>query len=380
MPEQRARLLVDLLFYTGQRGGTEAYARELVTRMPERLPGVELVGVVNATGRPDIAGWFPGPLAVLDYDGDDRARWAYSEFVRIDRLARRGSVDLVWCPANYGPRGRVVPTVVTVHDLIPFEYPNDELGAVGRAVVRRLLTVSARGAVGVITGTHDAAADIHSRFGIDLDRIAVVPHGSHEPVSTKAPRSVAEALGVALDRPLVLSTGNRLPHKNFEGLVRALGSIPPGHRPQVAITGSKDTDPLLPLVSRLGLGNDVLLLGWITSEQLEALYQVATLYVCPSRAEGFGLPVLDAMKRGVPVLASDIPVLREVGGHCARYVDTLDHQRFGAAIRSLLEGSEERERRRTAGLERAALFTWERSADATAAVLREQLAGTRRTS
>lgn len=84
----------------------------------------------------------------------------------------------------------------------------------------------------------------------------------------------------------------------------------------------------------------MILPGWVSDTQLEALYAVASLYACPSLVEGFGLPVVDAMRRGVPVLANDIPVLREVGGDLAAYADATDPAAFGAAIETALASAD----------------------------------------
>ena len=137
------------------------------------------------------------------------------------------------------------------------------------------------------------------------------------------------------------------------------------------ITGSHGRDPLSGLVDELGLSSDAHLLGWVTTSQLEALYDRATLYACPSLAEGFGLPVLDAMARGVPVLAHDIAVLREVGGSAAAYADATSPAAFGAAITRLIGDGNGLAVMRGAGFDRAGLFSWDRTAELTLAVLHD---------
>ena len=119
----------------------------------------------------------------------------------------------------------------------------------------------------------------------------------------------------------------------------------------------------------LGLADDVVLPGWVTLAQLEALYRGATLYVCPSFDEGFGLPVLDAMQRGLPVLASDVRVLREVGGGAAAYVDPRDPVAIGAEIDRIAGDPTLRAEMRRRGLERAREFSWDKAAKQTATVL-----------
>jgi glycosyltransferase involved in cell wall biosynthesis len=134
----------------------------------------------------------------------------------------------------------------------------------------------------------------------------------------------------------------------------------------LVITGGAAEDPLTAEVERLKLAADVELPGWVSSSLLESLYAAADLYVCPSLNEGFGLPILDAMRRGCPVLANDIPVLREVGGDAALYTDATDAIVFGWSIMEML--ARPRGVLEAAGKERSRRFTWDASAARTAAV------------
>lgn len=375
------RVAVDLLYLTGKRGGTETYARQLLPRMAALLPDVELVGLTNTRGREAVERWFPGPLHTLRLSGDNRPVWAAAETFVVDRLAARGGADLMWCPANFGPRARRTPTLVTVHDVIAWDFPNPEVSRVTQAVTSGIIGRAARSATRLLTGSEDARDAITRVLGVPASRITVVPHGSADPRPGVDVAAEIAGLGLADGRPTVLSTGNRMPHKNFDGLLRALALIPAERRPRLVVTGSHGDDPLAPLVEELGLGADVTLLGWVTADQLEALYQSATLYACPSLAEGFGLPVIDAMKRGTPVLVADIGALREVGGDAARYASPTDPAAMAAGIEALLADPAERERLRQAGLARAAQFTWDRSAALTADAVRltlEDVAAARR--
>ena len=375
------RVAVDLLYLTGKRGGTETYARQLLPRMAALLGDVELVGVTNTLGREAVERWFPGPLHTLRLSGDNRPVWAAAETFVVDRLAARGGADLMWCPANFGPRARRTPTLVTVHDVIAWDFPNPEVSRITQAVTSGIIGRAARSATRLLTGSEDARDAITRVLGVPASRITVVPHGSADPRPGVDVAAELAGLGLADGRPTVLSTGNRMPHKNYDGLLRALALIPAERRPRLVVTGSHGDDPLAPLVAELGLGADVVLLGWVTADQLEALYQSATLYACPSLAEGFGLPVIDAMKRGTPVLVADIGALREVGGDAARYASPTDPAAMAAGIEALLADPAERDRLRRAGLERSARFTWDRSAELTADAVRltlEDVAAARR--
>lgn len=369
----RHRLVADLLFFTGKRGGTETYVRELLPRLAELLPDVELHGITNSRGHDDIAQWFPGALHPMSFDGDNRPVWAAAETFAVDRLAARIGGDLVWCPANFGPKPRRVPTLVTLHDVTSFEHPDPRVSVVTQKVTTWLIRRAAAGATHALTGSEDARQALQRVLGVDPRIVDVVPHGARAPkAGVDVPAELA-GLGLKDGRPFVLSTGNRMPHKNFDGLLRAIAQMPPATRPRVVITGSHGDDPLAPLVHELGLSDDVSLLGWVTSEQLEALFRGAAVYACPSLAEGFGLPVVDAMLRGCPVIATDIGVLREVGGDAAWYTDTTDPAVFAGDLARLLDDPAERARLGAIGAERSGLFTWDRSARQTAATIRRTL-------
>ncbi|WP_448629937.1 glycosyltransferase family 4 protein [Cellulomonas soli] len=368
MSTRRPVLAVDLLYVTGRRGGTEAYARELLPRVSQRLDGVDLVGLVGRTGREVVEPWFPGALRTLPVDTNSRPAWAVAETALVSRAARRAGADLLWCPANYGPSGRRVPTVVTVHDVIPWDYPHPDDPAVVARITKFLVGRAARGARELLTVSHDAAGAIARVLRVPSTAITVVPNG-HSAPPADLPAAGGELSGLDDGRPTVLSVGNRMPHKNVDGLLRAVARLAPPQRPRVVVTGSRAGDPLVPLVTELGLENDVVLLGWVADADLEHLYALATVYVCLSFAEGFGLPVVDAMARGCAVLASDVGALREVGGDAVAYADPGDPADVAERLSRLLDDDAERERLRERGRRRAAQFGWDAAADATGMVL-----------
>jgi len=362
------RVLVDLLGFTGSRGGTETYARELMARLPAHMPRARFAALTGRAGRDLVSEFFPGRVHTLDWVGAGPASWAAGAVAGTDLVARRHNADLVWAPANFGPIFRGVPRVVTIHDAIYDEVPGGLAQRVQRTGTSWLMACSARTADRVLTVSHAAAGSIHTHLQVPADRMTVVHNGSGEPHPVADPWAALAPLGLPRGRHVVLSAGNRLPHKNFEGLLRALAALPDDRRPLTVIAGSRLPDPLAGEVARLGLSSDVVLPGWVDREQLEALYQVASLYACPSLAEGFGLPVVDALRRSVPVLANDIPVLREVGGDAARFADAADPPSYARAIAEALASPPDASAR-TAARAWAETFTWEKAAERTAEVL-----------
>lgn len=375
MPSRK--VLVDLLGFTGSRGGTETYVRELTPRLAERLPDVRFAALTGRVGDDKVRGFFPGHVQSLDWVGSDPGTWALGAVAATEVVARRGRADLVWAPANFGPIFRGVPRVVTVHDAIYDEVPGNLAQRAQRTVTSTLMRRSAQTADRVLTVSHAAAASIARHLSVPAERISVVHNGSADPRPVDDPWTALDALRLPPDRPIALSVGNRMPHKNFVGLLEALATLPATARPLTVIAGSRLPDPLADDVSRLGLDSDVLLPGWVSDDQLEALFQVAGLYVCPSLVEGFGLPVVDALRRDVPVLANDVTVLREVGGDVTRYADATNPAAFGLAITKALNESADAAAR-AAAQAWASRFTWDDAADATAAVLEATLVETSR--
>lgn len=363
------RVLVDLLGVTGNRGGTETYVRALLPRLPEHLPGSSFVALTNRVGADLVGGFFPGDVFVQARNSGTPREWAVAAATSVIPAARRHGADLIWSPANFGPlRPGPVARAVTLHDVIY----HDSAGTVGveramRWATAQLSARAARTADRVITVSHAAAADIGRRLGIDAERIGVVHNGVATPPAVRDARAadLGRELGYDASRPMILSVGNRMPHKNLPGLLRALATIPEAERPVLVIPGGSEPDPLAAEAAHLGLSRDVVLPGWVSEDTLERLYAAARLYVCPSLDEGFGLPVLDALRRGTPVLANDVAVLREVGGSVASYADATDPLRFGEAIgRELPRDDDEATRR--ARREWAASFSWDAAAEATA--------------
>jgi glycosyltransferase involved in cell wall biosynthesis len=357
---------VDLVFFTGRKGGTESYTRGLFAALAGH-DDLRFVGIGNRELARNPPAWFPGDIVTLPVSGENRATWAATEALAVGPRARALGADILHCPSNFGPAIRLLPTVVTVHDLLTLRHPEWVPGGRARGV-QALSRATVRAASHIITDSDASATDVHELLGRPMSEIDVIHLGVE-------PSDVLDRGGNDPgERPFVLSGGNRMPHKNFDRLLAAWSLIPPAERPKLVITGSHGDDPLLPIVQRLGLSADVELLGWVTEAELAALYQKATAYVFPTLFEGFGLPVLEAMARGCPVIGSDIPVLHEVGGDDMAYVDPLDPASIATAVRQLMGDHERQAVLSAAGRKRAATFTWQRTADATAEVYR-RLAG-----
>lgn len=371
------KVAVDLIYFTGRKGGTETYAKGLYPALAELEPKFRFVGLTSTELGSTPPAWFPGEVVQLPVSGENRLTWAAAELAQVALAARRIGADLLHSPANFGPAVRLLPTVVTIHDLLSFRHPELIHGRLARGV-SLLSKRAARAATRVLTDSHSSAADIWQFLGVGAGRVDVVPLAASPPVSGRADPALLQELGIPARRRFVLSTGNRLPHKNFPNLLRAWAGLQRDQRPLLVITGSHGEDPLRPLVEELDLQEDVLLTSWVSAPALEALYQHAALYVCPSLFEGFGLPLLEAMQRGCPVLASDIPVLHEIGGDAVRYVDARQPETLRAGCAATLADDGALRRMAAEGRSQGRLFTWESTAAATAESFRRALRSTGR--
>ncbi|TFD29408.1 glycosyltransferase family 4 protein [Cryobacterium cryoconiti] len=363
------RVLVDLLFFTGRKGGMESYVREVYGRIEPEADGLEFVGLASSELAGMDTSWFPGEIVDSGISGEDRITWARGELFSVAQAARRLRADLVHCPANLGPVWSRVPVVLTVHDLLPFRHPEYVPGAYSH-VLRTMIRVAARGARRVLTVSVASADDIVRYLKVPVGRVDVVPLAGQDADVPASPH--AEPLP-RLPRH-VLAVGNRMPHKNFPLLLQALALVPAESRPHLTVTGSHGDDPLAPVVAGLGLEAWVSLRGWLSSEELDRLYAESSLIVFPTLFEGFGLPVLEAMSRGCPVVCSDIPVLHEVAGDAAVYVAPQDAAALAATMAGLLDDPAELARLSAQGRDRARTFSWARTARHTVASFQRALA------
>ncbi|MCW3019249.1 MAG: glycosyl transferase group 1, partial [Solirubrobacterales bacterium] len=210
--------------------------------------------------------------------------------------------------------------------------------------------------------------DVMQLVGVPHDRIDVVPLGLGT-VRRQAPTPEREVrarfeLG---ERAVLLGLSAKRPHKNLIALIGALARIPSDRRPVLVLPGYPTAHELelRERASSLGVQDDVRFPAWVSAEELEGLWALARGFVFPSLYEGFGLPVLEAMARGVPVACSNASSLPEVAGEAALLFDPNEESTIAAALGRLLDDAKLRERLRALGLERAQRFTWERTANLT---------------
>ncbi len=289
---------------------------------------------------------------------------------------RRGVLDVVHAPSvAVPPRGRY-RLVVTVHDAAALVHP-ETYPARGRWFHRRGIAAVARRADLVITVSRAAAEEIDEHTDIAPDRVRVVPNGVDLTEASDADVTDARRAFGLDDRPYILWLGSREPRKNVGLLVEAFARWAAMHDvPHLLVLAGpagwlEGRDPLLGPVQRLG--DRVRFIGRVGDDHLRGLYRGADVFALPSRHEGFGIPVLEAMVQGTPVVCSDIDALREVAGDAARLVSPDDPDGWAGALDEVVHQEDTRVALAAAGRRRAGDFSWERCATETRAVYREAL-------
>jgi glycosyltransferase involved in cell wall biosynthesis len=246
------------------------------------------------------------------------------------------------------------PLVITVHDVAAIVHPNLHPAHQGGLVQ---LVVAALPRAAAVVAVSRATADDLLELGVDSERLFVAPLGL-----TSLPE--AEPLPAETPAPgtYLLTVGETSPRKGYDVMLQALSQVDPG--PSLVIAGppAGDETRLQALVSGLGLEARVVRLRSVSDGELASLYQGAVALCFPSIAEGFGLPVLEAMAAGLPVIASALPIIRELAVDAAVFVERRDPALWAQAIRSLMSEPATRSELAKAGRERARAFSWETTA------------------
>jgi glycosyltransferase involved in cell wall biosynthesis len=367
----RAHVGLNLVFLVpGETGGMEVAARELIPELVAAAPEVRFTAFVN---REAAAGGGPWgdliPAVTVPVRASNRLEWVRGEQALLPGLARRAGVDLLHSLGSTAPALGRFARVTTIHDLHYRVVPDAHFGVRGLGM-HVLVPLAARRSHRLIAVSRATRNDLVRLLRVPEDKVDIVHWGLGARALT-VPAAAAEvreryALG---KRAILLSVSAKRPHKNLGRLLEALALMPADRRPLLVLPGypTPHEDELRARAAELGVGDDARFLGWVADDELEGLYAAATGFVFPSLYEGFGLPILEAMARGVPVAASDRASLPEVAGDAALLFDPERPEDIACAMEVLLRDPAQAERLRAAGLRRAAEFTWAEAARATLA-------------
>jgi alpha-1,3-rhamnosyl/mannosyltransferase len=361
---------LNLTYLVEDSGGSGTYARRLIPAMLQREPRLELTAWIGSTA-PEWIQHEPWASEVrwirLPVPGVGTPWHLWHELLGIGGDAARRRLDVVHGLANLAPivRGGV-PGVVTILDVIWIHHPA-AVATRARVVMRVLAPLCGHRAGRVIAISHAAADDISQMLRIPAEKFDVTPLGIDQTAPPPPPQldPVRRELGLGAE-PLVLCVAAKRRHKNLDTLIRALALVE-GACPQLVLPGSPTEyeSELRALAAELEVADRVHFPGWISTAQLDALYAMADCFVLPSLQEGFGLPVLEAMRHRVPVACSNVSSLPEVAGDAALLFDPRAPLDIARAIGQLITDRDLSDTLVERGTARCHEFTWDRTAELT---------------
>ncbi|GAB4424514.1 MAG: glycosyltransferase family 1 protein [Chloroflexi bacterium OHK40] len=355
----------------GERpSGIGTYTLELLQGLAAAEEAHEYLLLANRSHHRDHLGQLPR-VRDLWRPFPNRMLWMQ---LLLPRQLRATRPDLCHFPNSLGPLDSPCPYVVTIHDmtlsLMPRHHPLRK-----QLLVRPLVPLVARRAARVITVSNAARNDLVRLLRVPAERVVVIPEAAapiFRPTSAEERRRVRAAHG--LPERYVLFVGTLEPRKNLVRLIRAWGALRARGlvAQQLVLVGAPGWQyrAIYAEASQLGCAEDVIFTGYVPRADLPGIFGAADVFAFPSLAEGFGLPVIEALACGTPTLISATAALTEVAGDAALTVDPRDIASIRDGLERLLTDEGLRRRLRAAGLARARDFSWQRTARETLAVYR----------
>ena len=355
-----------------QQGGNETYIRNLITALAELDSENRYTLYFSVAGAAEV--WchqhanftvrlLPPPTPLVRVP------------IALAYELRRRPVDVLhvqytappFCPA---------PVVTTIHDLA-FEHLPETFTRRGKAQLRLTVRRTARRAAHILTVSEYSRQDISKTYCIAPDKITVTHNGCEGQFTSFGAAHETEAIKqkFGITKDYLLAVGSLQPRKNLVRLLRAYAKLreqQPDFQLQLVLVGRQLWlyQEILREIKQQSFADDVIVTNYVNDEDLPALYRSAVALVYPSLFEGFGLPPLEAMACGTPVITSNTSSLPEVVGQAALLIDPYDEAAIAQAIWQIVRDSSLRQRLRQAGIEQAKLFTWQATAEKTLAVYR----------
>ena len=294
--------------------------------------------------------------------------YSISEQIVLPRLLKRHAIDILHSPHFLVPLRSPCPVVATFHDVLHIVCKDDLKSGLARLYARLMHHACARVSDRIITDSEFSKQDIVRVLGVDPGKIDLVYPGVR-PMALSPDRgqntveNVRKRFGIGDDA--ILYAGIYRLRKNHAGLLKAFAElVRRGVQAQLVIAGPLDGHEreLQSYAANLGVAERVIFTGFVSDEELKALYSVARVYACPSLYEGFGFTILEAMSCGLPVVAAPYTCLPEIGGKAALYANPNNPTEFAEALSLALGDSDLRQRMIVAGYQNLSRFTWQRAA------------------
>jgi glycosyltransferase involved in cell wall biosynthesis len=359
--------------------GIGTYIRNLLRHLARIDTATEFVLL---TGAPDLgvaAALGPNFRTVLE----PAPNYSIGEQLHVPWVIRRERPDVYHAPHYILPVAVTAPSVVTIHDCIHLMFPQYLPNRAAYVYARGAMWAAVRRSDRILTVSEASKRDILHFFSVRPDKIVVAPNAIDDHFwTTPSDDQVARVRErYQLDHRFVLYVGNIKPHKNLVRLIEAFAALRSGGFDDVKLLIIGDEISKLPALRRAvhhhKLHKHVRFLGYLSDETLGILYRLAAVFAFPSLYEGFGLPPLEAMASGTPVVTSNLSSLPEVTGGAAELVDPYDVTSIGNGLRRVLESPALAAEMSRKGLLRAREFSWERSVATTRQVYADVGAGRR---
>jgi glycosyltransferase involved in cell wall biosynthesis len=360
--------------------GIGTYVRHLVQELAEIDQENEYVLIVGPDGREAL----PELPTRFRFSTESSKVYSLREQVSLSVHLARLRLDLFHATHYVLPLWVPSRTIVTIHDIIHLLYPEflpNRLAYVyAQRMIRRALNRSER----VLTVSHTTRRDLGRYFELGMERIAVIYNGVEQAFREILPQDVrvGRLAELGVSEPYLLFVGNPKPHKNLDRLLEAY-ALAQGQRPFAAPLVIVGNDPdagvrIRLRADHLGIADQVKVLGRVDDQSLPVLYQGATLFLYPTLYEGFGLPVVEAMASGAPVVTSNSSALKEIAEGYAHLVDPLDVEAMAEAIGYCMAEPDHRSSLAKLGKKRAEQFSWRETAVRTLEVYQRVLQEARR--
>jgi glycosyltransferase involved in cell wall biosynthesis len=367
------KILFDFRKYDGVIGGVEQGVLQITKYLgshghgvtvlckKNRLDGVE--GLYRETANIDIV-----PLDVDTHAMSSENRKLDS--TTVQDIAVEKNVDIIHFFYNWSfPKNKKRPCILTIHDVIPFTF-REAMGLYKNLVlykpgIRKACTLNDM----IATVSHFSKTDIAEKVHVHEDKIRVIPNGLRTPNPEEA--SLEDELRKRYNlEQFILNVGGIHERKNISRLIEAFARlVKQGFEGKLLITGNisghsyqvKMKHKIDSVIEELGLGERIVFTGFVTERELDSLFRLAEILIYPSLYEGFGIPILEAMKMGLPVITSNTTAMPEVAGEAALLVDPLDVNDMAGAMSRLLDDTTLQNNLREKGLQRAGAYTWKRT-------------------
>ena len=343
--------------------GIGTYVRNLVTELARQDGGAEYRLLCRSRDTGFVESLGPRFSALVESSGN----YSLREQVTIPLALARARVDLFHAPHYVVSPLTRCPYVVTIHDCIHLRFPEYLPNRMAYTYARTMMRMAAKRARKVLTVSEASKQDILHYLKVPAEKVEVIYNALDERLAVAPSAEDIDRVRqrFLLTSPFVLYAGNIKPHKNVERLIEAFSLLRKGGREELRLVIIGDEISKYPglrrLVHRLQLDRQVRFLGFVPDATLAALYGLASVFVFPSLYEGFGLPPLEAMAFGTPVVTSNVSSLPEVVGDAALLIDPSSPSEISAAIARVLDDDALRAELVRRGHERVKTFSWARS-------------------